>query len=48
MTMKQKQIVELIKSVGREAAEDSLICMGWATSYGQAKALCTKALKAAQ
>lgn len=46
MTMKQKQILELVKSVGQEAAEDSLICMGWANTYGQARSLITKAKKA--
>lgn len=46
MTMKQKQIVELVKAVGQEAAEDSLICMGWAKTYGQARSLITKAQKA--
>lgn len=47
MTIKQKQIVELVKSVGQEMAEDSLVCMGWAKTYAQARTLITKAQKAA-
>lgn len=47
MTLKQIQINELVKSQGREAAEDMLICMGWASTYAQARALITKAFKAA-
>ena len=45
MTMKQKQIVEPVKSAGQEAAEDMLICMGWANTYAQARSLITKPQK---
>lgn len=46
MTFKQIQINELVKSAGQEAAEDMLVCMGWAANHGQAKALITKARNA--
>lgn len=48
MTIKQLQINELVKAVGQEAAEDALISFGWAKTYGQAKALITKARKASK
>jgi biotin synthase-like enzyme len=46
MTIKQKQIVELVKSAGQEGAEDMLVCMGWASSYSAARRLITAASKA--
>lgn len=42
-TTKRAQIVELVRSAGQEAAEDMLICIGWASTYSQARALITKA-----
>lgn len=48
MTIKQIQINELVKSAGQEAAEDMLVCMGWANSYANARSLITKAAKAAK
>ena len=47
MTIKQIQIIELVKVSGQEAAEDMLVCMGWAKTYAQARTLITKAKKAA-
>lgn len=46
MTTKQVQIKELVKSAGQEGAEDMLVLMGWASNYGQARSLITKALNA--
>jgi hypothetical protein len=48
MTMKQKQIVELVESAGQEGAEDMLVCMGWANSYAAARRLIATAKKAAK
>jgi hypothetical protein len=47
MTTKQAQIVNLVKTSSQEAAEDMLVCMGWAASYSAARRLITAALKAA-
>lgn len=46
MTTRQAQIKELIQAFGQESTEDMLLGMGWANTYGQARAMITKALKA--
>lgn len=48
MTKQQQQIVELVKAVGQEGAEDALLSMGLAATYGQARSLITKAKKSAR
>ncbi|WP_343577973.1 hypothetical protein [Pseudomonas sp.] len=47
MTMKQIQIIELLKSAGQEGAEDMLVNIGWANSYSQARRLIKAAQKSA-
>ncbi len=46
MTQRQHNIIALIASVGQEMTEDSMVMMGWANSYAQARAQIAKAQKA--
>ena len=36
LTIKQAQILELVKSAGQEGAEDMMVVIGWADSHAKA------------